>query len=208
MSNKANEVPITVGSRHRADTSQFVAFELDGQAYAFPIEKIREIVILDHVTPVPQVASHVDGVTNLRGQIIPIVHLRCLFQLPRKSFDEETRTIVVQVGERTIGCTVDSVSQVLRVAHSEIQEAPETIASAAKHAISGFARMEQPPSDHEERASTLMILLDVESLLTIDHLQDDVMVAASTRATQLASSSSGRSSNEASTVTVENKSGG
>ncbi|MEM0924622.1 MAG: chemotaxis protein CheW [Planctomycetota bacterium] len=190
MTIRANETQSSANPRHRADTSQFVAFELDQQTYAFPIEKIREIVILDHITPVPQVARHVDGVTNLRGQIIPIVHLRCLFDLPLRPFDDETRTIVVQVGERLIGCTVDSVSQVLRIAHADIQSAPESIATAGQNSIDGFAQVQRALSDGEQNEEPrLIVLLDVEALLHIDHLQEDVQVAASTRAAQLAQTS-------------------
>ena len=60
------------------DSSQFVGFQIDGQQYAFRIEQIQEIVILDQVTPTPQVADCVDGVTNLRGEIIPVITLRKL----------------------------------------------------------------------------------------------------------------------------------
>lgn len=176
--------------QHRADSSQFVAFQLDDQQYAFPIERIREIVILQNITPVPQVAEHVDGVTNLRGQIIPVVQLRCLFKLQRRPDDEETRTIVVQVGDRMIGCTVDSVSRVLRLPHSEIQEAPESIVAAADHAIAGFARLDLNADSKTADDPKLIILLDVDKLLRIDHLQADVQVAASTRAAQLAQSPS------------------
>ncbi|MGI9473623.1 MAG: chemotaxis protein CheW, partial [Rubripirellula sp.] len=49
------------------NTSQFVGFQLDDQHYAFRIEQIQEIVILDQITPTPQVAEYVEGVTNLRG---------------------------------------------------------------------------------------------------------------------------------------------
>ncbi len=107
------------------NTSQFVGFEIDGQQYAFRIEQIQEIVILDQVTPTPQVATHVEGVSNLRGEIIPIVNLRKLLGLPSKPKDGETRTIVVNVGDRTMGCTVDSVSQVIRISNENIQPAPK-----------------------------------------------------------------------------------
>jgi chemotaxis signal transduction protein len=56
-------------SRHVA---QFVAFRIDNQSYAFRIEQIQEIVILDQVTKTPQVPSFVEGVANLRGSIIPV----------------------------------------------------------------------------------------------------------------------------------------
>ncbi len=144
----------------RSDTSQFVEFEVDARRYAFRIEKIREIVILKDITTTPQVASYVDGVSNLRGEIIPIINLRALFGLSRKPTDDETRTIVVNVGTRTIGCTVDTVTQVLRIADNNIQPAPETIASENATYIHGFAKVDD----------RLVIVLDVDELLNVEKL--------------------------------------
>lgn len=153
----AATVPVAV---RRAETAQFVEFEIDGQRYAFSITQIREIVILHSVTPTPQVAAYVDGVSNLRGAIIPIIQLRVLFGLPRKPGDEETRTIVVTVGEKTIGCTVDAVTQVLRLAHDAIQPAPDIVRSDHGPAIAGFAKVDD----------RLVIVLDVDRLLDVENL--------------------------------------
>ena len=99
----------------RHNSRQFVGFQLAEQDYAFPIEQIQEIVILNQVTRVPQVPDYVEGVSNLRGSIIPILNLRRLLGLEPRETDSETRTIVVNVAQRTMGCTVDGVSQVLRI---------------------------------------------------------------------------------------------
>ncbi|HWB12061.1 MAG TPA: chemotaxis protein CheW [Pirellulales bacterium] len=137
------------------NSSQFVGFQLAGQEYAFRIERIQEIVILKQVTKTPQVPDYVEGVSNLRGSIIPIINLRSLFGLEPRPADSETRTIVVNVGPRTMGCTVDTVSQVMRIPEENIQAAPETVTAAGAHYIAGFAR-------HNGR---LMILLDTDELL-------------------------------------------
>ncbi len=102
------------------NSSQFVGFQIDDQEYAFRIEQIQEIVIPDQVTRTPQVPEYCEGVSNLRGSIIPIINLRMLFGLEPKPADSETRTIVVNVGDRTMGCTVDMVSQVIRIPQSII----------------------------------------------------------------------------------------
>lgn len=137
------------------NSAQFVGFRLAGQDYVFPIGQIQEIVILDSITKTPQVADYVEGVSNLRGTIIPIINLRRLFGLEMKSVDEETRTIVVNVGSRTMGCTVDAVTQVIRIPADEIQPAPELVAGEATPWIAGFAKQ------HER----LLIVLDINELL-------------------------------------------
>ena len=119
------------------------------------IEQIQEIVILDQVTPTPQVADYVEGVSNLRGAIIPIINLRKLFGLEPLAKNSETRTIVVNVGERTMGCTVDSVSQVIRIPDESIQPAPETVTAEGADYIAGFAKLNE----------RLVIVLDIDELL-------------------------------------------
>ena len=142
------------------NTSQFVGFMIDEQQYAFRIEQIQEIVILTQVTRTPQVADHVEGVSNLRGSIIPIVNLRKLLGLEAKPSDGETRTIVVNVGERTIGCTVDAVSQVIKIPAESIQPAPEALSGDGSSEIAGFAKLKDQ----------LVILLDVGELLSQEKL--------------------------------------
>ena len=137
------------------NVAQFVAFRIENQSYAFRIEQIQEIVILDQVTKTPQVPDYVEGVANLRGSIIPIINLRKLFGLEPKPIDAETRTIVVNVGPRTIGCTVDTVSQVVRIAEDAIHPAPDTVAGHGASYIAGFARVQEQ----------LIVLLEVEQLL-------------------------------------------
>jgi purine-binding chemotaxis protein CheW len=145
----------------KKNTSQFVGFHIGDQQYAFRIEQIQEIVILDRVTQTPQVADYVEGVSNLRGAIIPIINLRKLLGLDPKPPDADTRTIVVNVGQRTMGCTVDMVSQVIRISEDHVQPAPETIVADGANYISGFARL----------GDELIILLDIDELLDLQRLE-------------------------------------
>jgi purine-binding chemotaxis protein CheW len=156
----ASDSPQLGSTAEQQDTSQFVGFQIDGQQYAFRIEQIQEIVILDQVTQTPQVADYVEGVSNLRGAIIPIINLRKLFGLDPTPTDAETRTIVVNVGDRTMGCTVDMVSQVIRIPDASIQPAPETVTADGADYISGFAKLEDG----------LVIILDIDELLNPDKL--------------------------------------
>jgi purine-binding chemotaxis protein CheW len=142
------------------NSSQFVSFQIADQEYAFRIEQIQEIVILDRVTKTPQVPDYCDGVSNLRGSIIPIINLRTLFGLEPKAADAETRTIVVKVSERTMGCTVDTVSQVIRIPEDSIQPAPEQVTAEGANYIVGFAKLE----------GRLVVVLDINELLDLENL--------------------------------------
>lgn len=160
MTTRASKGAGTDSPSTKKNSLQFVGFQLAGQEYAFRIEQIQEIVILDQVTKTPQVPPFVEGVSNLRGSIIPIINLRKLFGMEVKPVDGDTRTIVVNVGTRTMGCTVDTVSQVMRISQENIHPAPETVTASGAGYISGFARVN----------GKLVILLDIEQLLHPNHL--------------------------------------
>ncbi len=140
---------------------QFVGFYLEGQQYAFRIDQIQEIVILGKVTRVPNVPPFVEGVSNLRGSIIPIINLREMMGMNSRPGDAETRTVVVNVGERTIGCMVDAVSQVVRIPHDDIQDPPETVLADGADYITGFATVDDQ----------LVVLLDADLLLNSERLK-------------------------------------
>lgn len=145
---------------HKKRVSQFVGFQVAEQNYAFRIEQIQEIVILDQVTRLPQVPDFVDGVSNLRGNIIPLINLRKLFGFEPKPIDEQARTVVVNVQARTMGCIVDSVSQVIRISPEQIQPVPDIVVAEESKYITGFARVNDE----------LIVLLDVDELLDPEKL--------------------------------------
>lgn len=156
MSSPAQSAPAASESIAKAKSSmQIVGFCLDDQEYAFRIEQIQEIVIPDRVTQIPQVPDYVEGVSNLRGTIIPIINLRRLFDLKSKPRNDETRTIVANVGPKTIGCMVDSVTRVMRITPEQIQPAPEIVRAEGAAYITGFAKVDD----------RFIVVLDIDELL-------------------------------------------
>ena len=133
---------------------QFVGFRLDQEEYAIAITTIQEIIVMKPITRIPQVPDSVEGLINLRGNVIPIVSLRRLFGLSPKEFDDETRTLIVNVGNRTLGYVVDEVTQVMRFSSDQIQPAPVAVAAVAGGHIAGLAKLDD----------RLLIILDVERL--------------------------------------------
>ncbi len=133
---------------------QFIGFKLDGEDYAVAIKKIREIILLKPITRVPQSPPDVEGLINLRGNVIPLINLRKRFGLTPRPFDDETRTIVISVHDKTIGCIVDEVTEVMRVAAEQIQPVPVSITAAARMYIEGLAKIDD----------RLLIILDLDKL--------------------------------------------
>jgi len=148
-------------TQRQAGAPQFVGFVLDEQRYAFRIERIQEIVNPSAVTRLPEVPAFVEGVRNLRGTIIPIVTLRLLFGLPARPTDGDTRTIVVNVGQRTLGCTVDAVLQVIRIPADQILPPPDTLTASGPRYVEGLAKV----------GDDLFILLDTAQLLDPANLE-------------------------------------
>jgi purine-binding chemotaxis protein CheW len=139
---------------------QFVGFRLDGEDYAIAITKIREIILMKPITRLPQVPDSIEGLINLRGTVIPIVNLRKRFGLSARPLDDETRTIVVTVHDKTVGCIVDEVTQVMRITAEQIQPVPVSMAAIARRFIAGLARLED----------RLLIILDTDKLFAPDEL--------------------------------------
>jgi purine-binding chemotaxis protein CheW len=148
-------------ARGDSTTYQFVGFRLGGEHYAIAITKIQEIIVMKPITRIPQVPAFIEGLINLRGSVIPIVNLRTLFGLPPREIDDETRTIIVNVGDRTIGYIVDDVTQVMRLAGDQIQPAPVSITAVSKQHIAGLARLED----------RLLIILEIERLLKPEEVE-------------------------------------
>jgi purine-binding chemotaxis protein CheW len=142
---------------HGGDTliRQFVGFRLGDEDYAIAITKIQEIILMKPITRLPQVPEAIEGLINLRGNVIPIVNLRKRFGLPAREFDDETRTVVVNTHDKTVGFIVDEVTQVMRVASDQIQPVPISVAGLARRYIAGVARLEE----------RLLIILEIDRLI-------------------------------------------
>ena len=133
---------------------QLVGFRLDNEDYAIAITKIQEIILMKPITRVPQVPEFIEGLINLRGSVIPIINLRKRFSLPPRDVDDETRTIVVNIQDKTVGCIVDAVTQVMRINRDQIQPPPLSVLAVAHQYISGLARLDD----------RLLIILEIERL--------------------------------------------
>src|SRR5690348_14535690 len=92
-----------------------VVFRLADESYAVAIETVQEIVRMQPVTAIPGGSDGVEGLTNLRGSVVPVMDLRQRCGLPPAERDGETRIIVVDTERGMAGIIVDSVSEVIRI---------------------------------------------------------------------------------------------
>lgn len=118
-----------------------LTFELGEVVYGFDILSIREIIGVLDITPVPQSASHVLGVVNLRGKIIPVVDLRQRLGMSPCEIGARTCIVVLSMGTgKLVGAVVDAVAEVVQIP-PEVIEPPPALANVGESDLVGMAKI-------------------------------------------------------------------
>ena len=142
-----------------ADEIQLVVFTLNAGdmtcEYGVPITQVQEIIRLTTPTRLPQVPAFVEGIINLRGNIIPIIDLKKRFNMPTDEYTDETRIIVVDI-DGTVGIIVDQVAEVLRLPLSSVEPPPAVIGGLTAEYLTGVGKLED----------RLLIMIDVTKVFS------------------------------------------
>jgi len=132
--------------------SELLAFEVGDTPYGVPIERVREILRMRPITPVPRVPALVRGVISIRGEVVEVIDLRQRFGLSPTEIDRRTRIVVIHGFDgRVTGCMVDRVREVMRVPEAQIRPAAE----AEMDVVSGLC----------ERGEEFVSMLDLDRVL-------------------------------------------
>ena len=131
-----------------AGEMQVLLFTLNGVYYGVDVHQVREIREVQKITPVPYAPYYIEGVTNLRGEVIPVLNLRKRFGIESSG---ESRTMVIVQDKDAIGVLVDSVLEVMDIEKSSIEATPEILTTADSDCVLGVAK----------RKEDLIILLDL-----------------------------------------------
>lgn len=137
---------------------QLVAFLLNEEEFACNISNVREVLKMVKITPLPKTLKFVEGVINLRGEVIPVIDLRKRFNLPEAGYSDRSRIIIVEVASNQVGLIVDAVTEVLRLPGSQVQASPSGIAGDCSVLIKGVGKIEQ----------RLLIILNLEYILSTE----------------------------------------
>lgn len=140
---------------------KYLTFGLAEEDYGLEILKVREIIGMMDITPVPRTPEYVKGVINLRGKVIPVVGLRMKFEMEEKEYTEETCIIVVDVNGMEIGIVVDRVLEVLDINSNDIEDAPSFGANVDTDYIMGIGKSEEK----------VTILLDISKVLSNEEIE-------------------------------------
>ncbi|MFM7230873.1 MAG: chemotaxis protein CheW [bacterium] len=118
---------------------QFLTFCLGQEEYGIEILDVQEIKGYSPVTPIPNAPSHVKGLMNLRGAVVPVVDLRARFGMAAQDYTPFTVIIVVKVGHKVVGLIVDAVSDVLDVNADQLEATPDCGAAVDTSFLTGIA---------------------------------------------------------------------
>ncbi|WP_119393802.1 chemotaxis protein CheW [Salinibius halmophilus] len=147
------------------EQAQYLTFLLNNEMYALAILNVKEILEYGSLTPVPMMPEFIQGVINLRGEVVPVINLAKRFRLKAKPADKRTCVIIVEVAyndlRQDIGVMVDSVSEVLDISNKDIRPAPGFGANIRTDFIKGMVQLSQ---------GSFVIVLDEDRVLSIQEL--------------------------------------
>lgn len=171
MSAAATELRVAgTGSRAGEDLSgKYLTFFLENEEYGLEILRVQEIIGMMPITRVPRTSSHVRGLINLRGKVIPVVDLRLQFGMEAGQQTDESCIIVVQVHDVSIGTIVDRVSEVCDIKGEDIEDSPSFGSDVATEYILGIGKA----------SGQVKILLDIEKVLQTHAIAEIQKIVAS-----------------------------
>ena len=134
---------------------QYLSFLLDGELFGIAMEQIAEIITIQSITYIPEMPNFIKGVTNLRGQIIPVMDLRLRLDKPEREPDDRTCIVIVQFEGIQVGLIIDRVQEALSIPQSTLEPAQKMENHKRTDHITGIAHL----------SNQVVICLDIEKVL-------------------------------------------
>lgn len=149
---------------NETESGKFLTFFLDDEEYGIYIHKVKEIIGIMDITPIPKTPEFIRGVINLRGKIIPVLDLRLKFNLSKKEYNQRTCIIVVEIilsgTPKLMGIIVDTVSEVVNITKEEIEAPPQYDSKVEEGFLKGMGKVKDK----------VVLLLEIEKVLGSEEL--------------------------------------
>jgi purine-binding chemotaxis protein CheW len=139
---------------------QLVTFKLGKEEFGVDIMKVQEIIKIPPVTFVPRAPRFIEGVINLRGNVIPVISLKERFKMETTGSTNDARIIVIQVNGRTMGVMVDQVTEVIRIPEDAIEPPPPVAVGIDSGYLRGVGKIED----------RLIVLLELDTIIDKEQL--------------------------------------
>ncbi len=148
-----------------ATTVQLVTFQLGGETYGIDIMDVEGIVQVEEVRPSPHAPEYVEGIFNLRGEIIPVINLRKRFNLRSVDLSEDDKLlsgfVIVNVQDTHLAIMIDRVQRVVTVPQETVQKPPQMMSGIGNEYIRGVVPQE----------SAYLIILNVNRIFDVRELR-------------------------------------
>ena len=148
-----------------ADANQLVTFQLGEELYGINIMDVKEIVRVQSIRGIPNAPVYVEGIFNLRSEIIPIINLHKRFHLKKLVSSEEDELlsgfVILDIDGMKLGIIIDRISRVITIEKEEVQPPPQMLSGIGAEYIRGVVRQEQG----------YLIILNIRDLFNPKELQ-------------------------------------
>ena len=141
---------------------RWVTFNLDKEIYGVNVMQVREVLRYTDIAPVPGAPAYVLGIINLRGNVVTVIDTRMRFGLSTAAITDNSRIMIIESDKQQIGILVDSVSEVVDLKTSDIDDTPNVGTEESAKFICGVCN----------RNDELLILIDLNKLLTAEEWQE------------------------------------
>ena len=142
--------------------NKLIVFRLENEEYALSVQNVGSIERLLPITRVPSTPPFIKGVINLRGVVTPVIDLKRRFHQIDTEFTNQTRIIIINIEDITVGIIVDSANNVVDIDESQIEPPPEVVGMVEVDYITGVVKLD----------NRLLILLDLEKILSKEELSE------------------------------------
>lgn len=140
------------------EEDQLVTFLLGDEEYAFDIMHVKEIIRVPEITAVPNASYYIEGVVSIRNHLLPIVNMRTFFGMEDAAITDQSRVVIIDLGNTSAGFKVDRVMEVIRVPKNVIEPPPVVFSSSESEQIRGVAKLNQ--------GARLLMCLNAQNLLS------------------------------------------
>src|SRR5271166_3379958 len=143
-----------------ADGTQLVTFLLKDEEFGFDIMSVQEIIRLPKMAKLPHTTDYVEGISNLRGAVLPIFDIRARFGMKREARTDRSRVLVIDIDGKRTGLLVDGVRQVTRVGRNEFEPPPAAIRNETADYIDGVVKL--------DNGARIIIALDARRVCNVE----------------------------------------
>lgn len=141
---------------------QQVIFKINNEEYGIDVSKVNGIEKCQQIMRVPNTPKYIEGIINLRGEVLPIYSLSTRFNFPKKEIDLDSKIIIIKTNELYIGLLVDFVGEIVYIDEKNVLETPILIRGKDRRYIKNIAK-------HEDR---MIILLDVDLIISENEYEE------------------------------------